>query len=105
MIVVQNRFEIAEGYEDEFVDRFANRQGDVENRDGFRRFDLLRPAAPETNTFVSMTLWDSKADFEAWTESEAFETAHETDAPEEMFESHPTLEIHEVAIEETAASD
>ena len=92
MIVVQNRFEIAEGYEDEFVDRFANRQGDVEKWDGFRRFDLLRPAAAETNTFVSMTMWESMADFEAWTESKAFETGHETDAPPEMFESHPTLD-------------
>ncbi len=104
MIVVQNRFEIADGYEDAFVDRFANRQGDVEKRDGFRRFDLLKPATEDTNTFVSMTVWDSMAAFEAWTESEAFETAHDTDGPREMFESRPTLEIHEVAIEATADS-
>lgn len=101
MIVVQNRFEIAEGYEDAFVEQFEDREGDVEAREGFRKFQLLRPADAETNTFVSMTVWDSLSDFEAWTDSAAFETAHDSDAPREMFESHPTLEIHEVALDAT----
>ena len=99
MIVVQNRFEIAEGYEEAFVERFRNRQGDVEDRDGFRRFELLRPATEDTATFVSMTYWDSLSDYQAWTDSEAFAAAHDRDAPREMFESHPTLEVHEVALE------
>jgi heme-degrading monooxygenase HmoA len=99
MIVVQNRFEIAEGYEDDFVEQFESREGDVETHDGFRRFQLLRPADEDTNTFVSKTVWDSLSDFEAWTDSAAFETAHDSDAPQEMFEGHPTLEIHEVTLE------
>ena len=99
MIVVQNRFEIAAGYEDEFIEQFETREGDVETRDGFRKFELLKPADEDTNTFVSMTVWDSRADFEAWTDSAAFEAAHDSDAPREMFEGHPTLEIHEVVLE------
>ena len=47
-----------------------------------------------------MTEWDSLDDFEAWTESEAFEAAHDGQPPKEMFLSHPTLEVHEVAVEE-----
>ncbi len=99
MIVVQNRFEIAEEYEDAFIERFQNREGDIESREGFRKFELLRPADEDTNTVVAMTVWDTKADFEAWTDSTAFEQAHDSDAPREMFEGHPTLEIHEVAVE------
>ena len=100
MIVVQNRFEIAEGYEDQFLERFANREGAIEAAEGFRNFKLLRPATEETTTYVSLSEWDSLADFEAWTESEAFAAAHEGDPPEEMFLSHPTLEVHEVAVAE-----
>mgnify|MGYP000078863264 CR=1 FL=1 len=102
MIVVQNRFEIAEGYEDEFLERFSNREGTIEEREGFRSFKLLRPADADTNTFVAMTVWDSRADFEAWTDSEAFGDAHGGDA-REMFAGHPTLEVHEVALEATPA--
>ncbi|MFP4529711.1 MAG: antibiotic biosynthesis monooxygenase family protein [Halodesulfurarchaeum sp.] len=101
MIVVQNRFEIAAGHEDAFVERFSNREGAIEAREGFRDFKLLRPADADTNTFVAMTVWDSRADFEAWTDSEEFADAHGGDAPREMFEGHPTLEIHEVALEAT----
>ena len=100
MIVVQNRFEIADGHEEQFVDRFANREGAIEQFDGFRNFKLLEPATEETTTYVSMTEWDSLDDFEAWTESEAFEAAHDGQPPKEMFLSHPTLEVHEVAVEE-----
>ena len=99
MLVVANRFRIAEGYEDAFVERFENRRGRIEDQPGFVDFKLLRPADDETETFVAMTTWESREDFDAWTESEAFESAHSGDAPREMFEGHPTLEVHEVAVE------
>ncbi|AOW81224.1 antibiotic biosynthesis monooxygenase [Halodesulfurarchaeum formicicum] len=99
MIVVQNRFEIAPGYEEAFVERFSERRGEVESQPGFHHFQLLSPATEDTETFVSMSYWDSLSAYQAWTESEAFERAHDRDAPREMFESHPTLEIHEVELE------
>ena len=101
MIVVANRFRIAEGYEDEFVERFENREGKIEDQAGFVRFDLLTPADGDTETFVALTYWESREDFEAWTDSEAFSDAHGTDAPREMFLDHPNLEVHEVAFEVT----
>lgn len=101
MIVVANRFQIADGYGDAFVERFENRQGAIEDQAGFIRFDLLRPADADTDTYVALTYWEDRESFEAWTDSEAFENAHGTDAPREMFEGHPNLEIHEVAIEVT----
>lgn len=97
MIVVANRFRVAEGYEDEFVERFRNREGAIEGHDGLIRFELLTPANEDTETFVSMTYWETYADFEAWTESEDFADAHDSDVPREMFEGPPELEMHEVA--------
>ncbi len=99
MIAVANRFHIADGYEDEFVERFRNRQGKIDDQDGFIRFELLTPADDDTDTFVAMTYWESREAFEAWTDSDAFEQAHGSDAPREMFEDHPNLEIHEVEFE------
>jgi heme-degrading monooxygenase HmoA len=101
MILVANRFRIGDGYEDEFVERFRESVDGMEDHDGFVKFELLTPANDDTDTFVSATYWESKADFEAWTESEAFADQHGGDAPDGMFLEHPTLEIHEVAVEHT----
>ncbi|MFW6265200.1 MAG: antibiotic biosynthesis monooxygenase family protein [Halanaeroarchaeum sp.] len=97
MIVVANRFRIAEGYEDAFVERFQENLGGVSDFEGFVSFELLVPGDDDTETFVALTRWESREDFEAWTDSEAFAKSHSGDAPREMFEGHPILEIHDVA--------
>ncbi|MFB6266726.1 MAG: antibiotic biosynthesis monooxygenase [Halodesulfurarchaeum sp.] len=101
MFVVANRFRVAEEYGDQFVERFENRRGTIEDQPGFVRFDLLAPADSDTETHVALTYWESREDFEAWTDSEAFEEAHAGDAPSGMFEDHPNLERHEVALSVT----
>ncbi|MFB6113790.1 MAG: antibiotic biosynthesis monooxygenase [Halodesulfurarchaeum sp.] len=101
MIVVANRFRVAEGYRDEFVDRFRRREGAIEEQPGFVRFDLLEPASEDTEPFVALTYWESEEDFAAWTESDEFAAAHSGETPEDMFEGPPTLEVHEVAVEVT----
>lgn len=101
MIVVANRFEVAEGYEDEFVERFRERTGAVASRPGFVKFELLTPV--DADVHVAMTYWESEADFRAWIESEAFAAAHAGDTPDGMFEGHPDLEVHEVAFEDEPA--
>ena len=104
MIVVANRFRVAEEYEDDFVERFRDSMGTVEDHEGFVRFELLTPEAHphgETETHVAMTYWESRAAFRAWTESEDFRASHSGDAPEEMFTAPNELEIHSVAFERT----
>lgn len=96
MIVVANRFKIEDGHTDDFVERFRENSHGVTERRGFRGFKLLTP--DDADTHVAMTFWDSREDFEAWVESEAFERAHDSDAPD-IFEDHPELEVHEVAFE------
>lgn len=99
MIVVANRFRIEEAYADEFVERFENSMGGVEDQPGFVQFELLTPADEDTDTYVALTHWESREDFERWTDSEAFENAHSGGPPREAFREHPTLEVHDVAFE------
>ena len=98
MIVVANRFSVADGYGEQFVERFSEGEGDVASQPGFVKFELLRPV--DADTYVAMTYWESEADFRAWTESEDFHAAHADSPPEGMFEGHPELEVHEVAFEQ-----
>ena len=97
MIVVANRFDVAEGYEDEFVERFRESMGNVAAQPGFVKFEVLAPV--DADTHVAMTYWESEEDFQAWTETEEFHAAHARDTPSGMFEGHPQLEVHEVAYE------
>jgi heme-degrading monooxygenase HmoA len=104
VIVVANRFRVAEDYEEEFVERFQDGMGNVSEYDGFVRFELLTPESHphgETETHVALTYWESKDAFRAWTASDDFERAHSDDAPDEMFTAPNELEIHSVAFERT----
>lgn len=108
MIVVSNRFHVAEEYEEEFVERFTGRDGNLAAHDGFVRFELLSPESHphgDTDTFVAMTYWESMDAFRAWTESEDFEESHSDQPPEEMFTAPNELDIHSVAFERTPADN
>ncbi len=100
MILVANRFHIGEGHEEAFVERFRNSMGNVENRRGFVKFELLTPIKGET--YVALTYWDSMEDFEAWTESDEFREAHANESPEGMFTEHPQLEVHDIAFQKSS---
>ena len=55
--------------------RFASRAGEVDKTPGFQAFELLRPVEGDDRYFV-YTRWDSRAAFEDWTSSRAFEQGH-----------------------------
>ncbi len=97
MVVVQNRVPVAEGYEEDFLDRFRTRKGLVDGQPGFIRNLVLRPV--KGDHFIVLTFWKSQEDFQAWTESDAFQEAHSRVPPKEMFKGHGQLEIHEVALD------
>lgn len=102
MLVVTNRFHLNPEYADEFEERFHNRLGEVENREGFVRFEFLTPIEHghiETTTHAAVTYWESMEAFEAWTESEAFKEAHRNPPPEEWFDERGGVTIHEVAFD------
>ena len=75
--IAMNRFRIVPGAEAEFEEVWANRDSRLHEVPGFVAFHLLKgPAAEDHTLYASHTVWRSRADFEAWTQSDAFRAAH-----------------------------
>ena len=100
MFLAMNRFRIAVGREALFEEMWRSRESRLDEVDGFREFHLLRgPTDDEATLFVSHSRWDSRADFEAWTQSEAFRAAHaQARAPEGTYLGHPQFEGFDVVL-------
>ncbi len=77
MFIAMNRFRIAKGRENDFIDVWKNRETHLDNVPGFSEFHLLRgPTIDDHTLFASHTVWKSRKAFEDWTRSEAFRKAH-----------------------------
>ena len=98
MYIAMNRFRIAPGREDDFETVWRERKSYLDQVAGFRSFRLLRGAPGDQETlFVSHSTWDSRAAFEAWTNSEEFTKAHRQGrTPEGVVLAHPEFEGYEV---------
>jgi heme oxygenase (mycobilin-producing) len=73
--VAINVLTVPEGRGEVLEQRFASRAGSVEKAPGFERFELLRPVEG-TETYLVYTRWTTRADFEAWSASQAFDAGH-----------------------------
>ena len=95
-----NRFRIAVGRENVFEDLWRQRDSQLDGVPGFREFHLLCGATEDGATlYASHSVWDSREAFVAWTESDAFRTAHaEARAPEGTYLGHPVFEGFEVIL-------
>jgi heme-degrading monooxygenase HmoA len=100
MFIAMNRFRITRGAEETFETLWRTRESRLEGVPGFREFHLLRgPSNDEETLYASHTVWDSRAAFEAWTQSEAFVRAHQqARAPKGTYRGHPALELFEAVI-------
>lgn len=100
MFIAMNRFRIAPGFEDGFVQMWRERDSRLKEVPGFLTFHLLRgEAGPEATVFVSHSTWASRGDFQAWTESDAFRQAHaKARAPEGTYLGPPQFEGYEVVL-------
>lgn len=100
MYIAMNRFRIAPGKENEFIQIWKNRESYVEGMTGFREFHLLQGPTSEDHTlFISHTVWDSEKAFVAWTESEAFRKAHgSAGGAKEIYLGPPNFEGFEAVI-------
>lgn len=77
MYIAMNRFKIAPGKEDEFIDVWKSRDTFLDKVPGFKEFHLLQgPTNEEFTLFSSHTVWENESDFIDWTKSEAFKKAH-----------------------------
>ncbi|WP_431268866.1 antibiotic biosynthesis monooxygenase family protein [Dankookia sp. P2] len=77
MFIAMNRFKVAPGAEAEFETLWKSRDSQLHTVPGFVEFHLLKGPAKDGHVlYASHTTWVSRADFEAWTKSEAFRMAH-----------------------------
>jgi heme-degrading monooxygenase HmoA len=98
MFIAMNRFRIALGREQEFIDIWTNRESYLDEVPGFQSFHLLQGASTEEYTlFASHSVWESKQAFEDWTRSESFRKAHANagGSKKDIYLGPPNLELFE----------
>lgn len=100
MFIAMNRFKIARGRENDFVEVWKSRESYLEGVPGFQSFHLLRgPEEEEFTLFASHSIWDSPEAFENWTRSEAFRKAHaNAGAAKGLYLGHPQFEGFDVVL-------
>lgn len=80
--VATNRFRVKEGREAAFEKRWANRKSRLGLLGGFRFFCMMRRCAKDEGAheddinYISATVWETFADFDAWKTGDAFKEAH-----------------------------
>ena len=75
MFVVMNRFPVNPEYAEQFEARLRNRPRQVDQQQGFIQAQLLRPGQPD-GVYIVLTVWESKAAFEAWVKADTFTEKH-----------------------------
>ena len=98
MFIAMNRFKIIPGAQAEFERVWTSRDTHLHEVAGFVEFHLLRgPERDDHTLYSSHTVWRSRADFEAWTRSDAFRLAHrDAGANRPLYLGHPEFEGFEV---------
>ncbi len=94
MFIAMNRFKVVPGAQEEFEQVWTTRDSRLVGVPGFITFHLLRgPERDDHVLYSSHTLWRSRADFEAWTRSEAFRRAHQdAGSNKPLYLGHPEFE-------------
>ena len=100
MFIAMNRFKIKSGFEADFLAIWQGRDSLLKTVPGFVSFNLLQGESHDDFTlFASHATWESKADFEAWTKSDAFRKAHaNAGSRREIYMGPPQLELFDVVI-------
>lgn len=100
MYIAMNRFRIAPGCEQEFIDIWKNRDTHLSSVPGFKEFHLLQGPSDESCTlFASHSIWESEEAFINWTKSEAFRMAHaNAGSTKNIYLGPPQLECFNVVV-------
>ena len=100
MFLAMNRFKVALGKENDFINIWKNRESYLDGVPGFISFNLLRGETTEDHTlFSSHATWESRQAFEDWTKSEAFRNAHRNaGSTKDIYNGHPKLELFDAVI-------
>ena len=94
MYIAMNRFSVIPGEESAFEQVWRERETHLHEMKGYRSFNLLRGPEKDGGTlYASHTIWESYADFEAWTKSEQFRAAHAgAGQGKKLTSGHPVFE-------------
>jgi heme-degrading monooxygenase HmoA len=105
MFIAMNRFKVLRGAEADFEHVWTSRDTHLGGVPGFVTFHLLRgPEHDDHTLYASHTIWRSRGDFEAWTNSEAFRLAHRNAGGNKpLYQGHPEFEGFSVIQEIDAA--
>ena len=96
MLIVQNRIQVNEGFEDQF--ERPQREGQREDVPG--RLFFARLKADEPGVYINLSVWESREAFEAWRASDAFKRVHGDGPPEGAIAGPPQLTVAEVIYSE-----
>ena len=67
MYIAMNRFRIAPGREEDFLEVWRNRDSHLDEVPGFKQFQMLQGESQEDHTvFISHSVWESEEAFRAW---------------------------------------
>ncbi len=102
MYLAMNRFQISPDHTDAFEALWRERESYLSEVPGFQSFALLRgPEREDHVLYASHTIWQDRAAFDAWTESDHFRAAHaQAKAPKGTYLGHPELETFEAVLQE-----
>jgi heme-degrading monooxygenase HmoA len=94
IFIAMNRFQVTSGAEAAFEKLWRERPSRIADEPGFLAFNLLRGPERDGHTlYASHTIWQTRADFEAWTKSEAFRAAHHgSGTSQTLTVGHPQFE-------------
>ena len=100
MFLAMNRFKITPGFEAGFEKVWRERETYLDTVPGFKTFSLLKgPTTDEYTLYASHSVWESRAAFDDWTQSDAFRRAHaQASAPKGTYLGHPELETFEAVL-------
>ncbi|MGL4288453.1 MAG: antibiotic biosynthesis monooxygenase family protein [Phreatobacter sp.] len=77
MYIAMNRFKVIKGSEGDFEQIWRSRKSYLNELPGFIEFSLLKGPEREDHTlYASHTVWATKEQFVAWTNSEQFRASH-----------------------------
>ncbi len=98
MFIAMNRFRVKLGQEETFETIWRERDSFLGDVPGFKEFQLLRgPSTDDHTLFASHAVWQSRGDFENWTNSDAFRKAHaQAGAKRDIYLGPPNFEGFEV---------
>ena len=94
MFIAMNRFKVIKGSEAAFENVWLSRDTYLDKAPGFVEFHLLKGPEVEDHTlYASHTVWKNRANFEAWTKSDAFRAAHARAGENKpLYLGHPQFE-------------